>query len=223
MDDFISKQPYRCLPLLIANTSGWDILTPSPFRATWNGDPNRHVLIESPLNAAPNAHEYFVSSLFGGGTITFHPGWLFQTEPGWDLWVGGAPNSIKHGIQALTGVVETSWLPFPFTMNWRFSAPGSVEFAAGEPFCFVAPTPHTALDTCEPIIKKFEDAPEMKAKADAWRADREKFMAEAAGKTGEEGWGRHYFRGVYPDGSPGPDDHIHKRRLKPLRPARADE
>lgn len=223
MDHFISKQPYRCLPLVIANTTGWEIRAPSPFRASWNGDPGRHVLIESPLQLAPNSHEYFVTSLFGGGTITIHPGWLFQTEPGWDLWVSGAPNFLKHGIQALTGVVETSWLPFPFTMNWRFTAPGSVEFAAGDPLCFITPISHAEIDICQPIVKRLEDEPETKEKVEAWRAGREKFIADAAAGKAKDEWGRYYFKGEYPDGSAGPTDHINRRRLKPLRPARPEE
>ncbi|NDG04180.1 MAG: hypothetical protein EB121_02330 [Alphaproteobacteria bacterium] len=40
----------------------------------------------------------------------------------------GAPNSAKHGIAPLDGLIETDWLPFGFTMNWRFTAPGQVTF-----------------------------------------------------------------------------------------------
>ncbi len=48
------------------------------------------------------------------------------------MWVGGPPNHIKDGIQPLTGLVETDWLPFPFTMNWMFTRKGSVRWERGQ-------------------------------------------------------------------------------------------
>ncbi len=226
MDVFTSKQPYRCLPLVIANTTGWEVITPTPFTATWDGDPNRHVKIESPFGYPVKAHERFVGSHFGGGTLTFHTGSVFRTEPGWDLWCGGAPNTIKHGIVALTGVVETWWLPQHFTMNWRFTAPGTVSFAAGEPFCFVMPIPHTAIDECEPIIKSLDADPEFKARNKDWQVSRDNFINATRHRDvndPSQAWEKHYFKGEYADGSPGPAEHMHRRRLKPARPARDGE
>ena len=40
MDDFDARHPYRCLPLVMANTTGWEILCPCSFTATWNGGPS---------------------------------------------------------------------------------------------------------------------------------------------------------------------------------------
>jgi hypothetical protein len=33
------RHPYRCLPLTMANTTGWEILCPFGFTAEWNGGP----------------------------------------------------------------------------------------------------------------------------------------------------------------------------------------
>jgi len=60
-------------------------------------------------------------SLFGQGTLTLHIQALFRTPPGWDLFIGGSPNSAKDGIAPLSGVIETDWSPRNFTMNWRFT------------------------------------------------------------------------------------------------------
>ena len=38
MDATPEKYAYRCLPLSIANTHGWEIFTPAGFWATWTGD-----------------------------------------------------------------------------------------------------------------------------------------------------------------------------------------
>ncbi|MEJ0058561.1 MAG: DUF6065 family protein [Terricaulis sp.] len=219
MDALPHKHAYRCLPLVIANTSGWDLLVPGPFRATWNGGPNvSDITIESPFHLPPNGHASHVVSHFGGGVLTFHTHYLFRTEPGWDLWVGGAPNHIKHGIQALTGIVETYWLPQPFTMNWRFTAPGTVSWSAGEPFATIMPVPHTAIDAVEPVIADLEkEDPELYARSFAWQRSRETYIHEQS--SFENDWQKHYFKGRYIDDSAGPPDHVHRRRLKAPKPA----
>lgn len=221
MDEFPNHHAYRCLPLTIANSTGWELLVPSAFRATWNGGPLlSDVEIESPAFGRPFEHRSFVNSHFSHGVLTFSTGYLFRTEPGWDLWVGGAPNWIKHGIQPLTGIVESNWLTQSFTMNWRFTAPGTVEFKAGEPFALVMPVPHAAIDDVEPVIKDLKSDPEWEAHSIAWRKSRYDFIDSLHNRdpaTLAEGWQKHYFKGVYSDGQPGPSDHINKRRLKPPR------
>ena len=128
---------YRCLPLNIANAHGWLLLNPVPFVAQWNGGPEVGAVdlfahaADSPLLA---------SSHFGHGVLTFNVNALFRTEPGYDLMVTGPLNQPKDGIQPLTGVVETDWSPFTFTMNWKFTRKHSpIAFERDEPFCMILP------------------------------------------------------------------------------------
>jgi hypothetical protein len=224
MDAYAARSsPYRCLPLVIANTSGWELLTPFPFKATWNGGPNNEdVTIEAPFNVPHQRVRQLVSAHFSRGTLTFTPGYLFRTEPGWDLWVGGPPNHLKHGIQAMTGIVETSWLPFPFTMNWAFTAPGAIEFAEGEPFCMIMPVRHADIDAVDPIIRSIHDNPDLKEQGIAWRDSRKAFLEKERPESAQS-WQRHYFKGETSDGETGADDHINRRRLKKPRPPEAGE
>jgi hypothetical protein len=219
MDAFSQRHPYRCLPLSIANCTGWEVVTPAPFRATWNGGPS---LADVTIESEGDVHKSFVLSMFARGTITFSTGYLFRTEPGWDLWVGGAPNWIKHGIQPLTGIVETSWLPQPFTMNWHFTAPGTVSFEKDEPFCMIMPVPHAAIDQCQPVIRDLKDDPALEAETRAWIDGRADFVArvkagdpEAVGQV----WQRTYFQGKTARGEVAAGDHINKRRLPAPRAA----
>jgi hypothetical protein len=110
---------YRCLPIDVANTHGWFILNPIPFMAEWTGgDRIEAINIRSldPAEAIPLAVSHF-----GHGVLTFQIPFLLRTEPGFDLWVGGPTNSFKDGIQAITGIVESDWSLFSFTMNWKFT------------------------------------------------------------------------------------------------------
>jgi hypothetical protein len=142
------------------------------------------------------------------------------------LWCGGPPNHIKDGIQPLAGVVETYWLPFPFTMNWRFTRPGMISFKKGEPFCFIFPIPHEKMDEIQPIVKSIHDDPELKRQYDAWGASRSNFLTRLSDNDAEavkNGWQRDYFRGRTPEGHVAPDGHINRRRLKAPRKAEDGE
>ena len=39
MDSFQDRHPYRCLPLTMANSAGWEILCPLGLTIEWNGSP----------------------------------------------------------------------------------------------------------------------------------------------------------------------------------------
>lgn len=41
MDAFPDRQPYRCLPLSMANSTGWEILCPMDIKIQWNGGPGK--------------------------------------------------------------------------------------------------------------------------------------------------------------------------------------
>jgi hypothetical protein len=164
--------------------------------------------------------KHHVTSHFGHGVITFHTGWLFRTSPGWACWARGAPNMVKDGIVALDGLVETDWLPFPFTMNWKFTRPGVVRFEAGEPFCFVTLAPHGLMDAVQPKIATLDDDPKLKAAYDEWSASRADFGKRLASRENSavvEKWQRTYVqgRGGVEDGAPA--YHLSKRRLKAPR------
>jgi hypothetical protein len=220
MDSFADRHAYRCLPLTMANTTGWEILCPGGFSATWNGGPRSDDIT---LKGDPGfgGLDRFVRSHFTRGIITLHPGYLFRTPPGWSMWTTGAPNHIKDGIQALTGLVETDWLPFPFTMNWMFTRPGTIRFEKGEPFCFITVAQDKALAEVDFVQRKLEDNPDLNGQYEAWFAQRDAFNQKIADRDPaalKEAWQRFYFKGEIPDDAgPQPTDHVNKRRLKSPR------
>ena len=179
MDLTDQRYAYRCIPLSIANASGWEIILPCSFSATWTGGDLKSDIQIRALEH-PAEVERRVISHFGHGVLTFHTGYLFRTSPGWATWCRGAPNTIKHGIAPLDGLVETDWLSFPFTMNWRFTRPGTVRFAKGEAFCFVTPVPHAVYDAIEPVIKSLDNDPELKLAFENWSASRTQFNTSLA-------------------------------------------
>jgi hypothetical protein len=218
MEAFADRHAYRCLPLTMANTSGWEILCPVGFTAEWTGGPRADDITFRPDNPHPDFHD-LVKSHFTRGVVTFHPGYLFRTPPGWSMWVQGPPNHVKDGIQALQGVVETDWLPFPFTMNWHFTRPGKVRFEKGEPFAFITLVQDKPLAEFQPVTKNLQAATDLRNQYDAWLRQRAEFNSRLARQDPaavKDSWQRYYFKGEMPeDSGPAPKDHVNKRRLKP--------
>jgi hypothetical protein len=220
---------YRCLPLNIANAHGWEILSPCSFNACWAGASGTDAVL---IDMAPDADPNLVPvSLFGQGVLTFHIAGLFRTPPGWNLWVGGSPNQPKDGIYPLTGIVETDWAPYTFTMNWRFTRPNQwVHFDRGEPICFVFPVRRGYLEEISPKLVPMEADPEVLGQFTAWSRSRDEFHAKMARETPQSGsdkWQKHYYRGVDIKGRPRTEDHATKLRLSPftrgaVTPARAE-
>ena len=215
MDASPDSFAYRCLPLNIANAHGWELLSHCGFEAEWNGGPAVNDVI---IRLDPGAERGSIPvALFGQGVLTFHVQGLFRTPPGYGLWVSGPPNSFKDAIAPLSGLIETDWSPYSFTMNWRFTRPGQVvRFEENEPFAFLFPIPRYLAETVRPRVAPIEEAPELKRQFEAWSASRNAFQARMIAdppKAAADRWQKLYYRGVDPDGAACPVDHRARLRL----------
>ena len=76
MDDADRKFPYRCLPLVVANQYGWEILSTHRLRASWDGTSKPESLYVENLYGDGPLHCH---SHFGEGVLTFQIPFLFKT------------------------------------------------------------------------------------------------------------------------------------------------
>jgi len=154
--------------------------------------------------------------------LTFNVNALFRTEPGYDLLVTGPLNQPKDGIQPLTGVVETDWSPFTFTVNWKFTRKHSpIAFERDEPFCMIFPLKRGLVEEVEPEIRAIETDKEASEAYFAWADSRRDFNKElqSAGSPAQaQKWQKDYFRGK-PSFGTAPDDHRTKLKLREFKPA----
>jgi len=205
---------YRCLPLTIANSMGWNVLCPQAIVAEWDGGDDLENLRVTTLDGGDA--EWIAGSHFGHGVLTFHLHHLFRTDSGVALWARGTPNHLKDGIGPLDGIIETDWLNFTFTMNWKFTRPGRIVFEQDEPFCFLTPTHYHGLDAVVPEIRPIETDPALHSAFDDYSRMRLEFNARlAAGdpKTVKQSWQKWYMRGTEPSGARGNPLHVSKLRL----------
>jgi hypothetical protein len=217
MESTDQRYAYRCLPLNIANAHGWEILCPSGFSAIWDGEPGLDAVT---IHADPDTTAMALSH-FGHGILTFHIPCLFRTEPGYDLMAQGPINRPKDGIAPLSGIIETDWAPYTFTMNWIFTNPEvTVRFEQGEPFCHIFPVKRGQLAEIEPEMKQLSAEPELEQQFKIWNESRSQFnvdLRKPGSQAQAERWQKMYYRGLEPDGKNSPiDDHATRLRLRPF-------
>ncbi len=226
MDKTGHRNAYHCLPMLMANQSGWLLLNNARVRMRWNGSDGQGGIefgYADPVIAAAAAQARadgsgavhgqpaHPCSIFGSGIVTWVMPFLIRTPPGYNLLVRGPANDAKLGIAALEGVVETDWSPIPFSVNWRFTRAGvSATFSAGEPLCMIVPQRRGELERFTPVVRSIDDDPAIAAAWAAWNAARNAANAHRD-PGGPPPWQLDYFKGRCPDGTPAPQ---HQTRLR---------
>ena len=215
MDATPHRFAYRCLPLTLANSCGWEILVSESFTAVWTGAQEPEAVMVSDTHLKPALGH------FGSGILTFHVHALFRTEGNTSLMVRGPVNRPKDGIAPLDGIVETWWSPFTFTMNWQFTRPHHpVTFEKGEPFCTILPVDIAAVQAVRPTEQPISSDPEVAGRLAEWSLSRDAFnrsLKETPPDALEADWQKHYSRGTDLDGNAPTGTHVTKLRLKPFR------
>lgn len=209
-----------CLPMLMANQSGWMILAGHGFTAEWDGGRTKDALVVTYDAPSPHAPLPAVS-YFGYGILTWHIPYLFRTPPGCNLLARGPANMPKDGIGPLEGLVESDWWVATFTMNWKMTRPGaSVRFEKGEPFCMIVPQARGELESFQGEVRAITTDPATREDVRAFTKIRndaqvrqfiKEHYPEAAGPQHD----LKYFRGQHLDGSAVPS-HQTKRDLLPF-------
>ena len=226
MDATGDQFAYRCLPLSIANAHGWVICCGGGFDAEWTGGDNPDAVRVSPLGDGPVE----VRGHFGYGILTIAPLAVFRTDPGHNLWISGPPNVFKDGINPLSAVVEADWMPYHFTMNWRFTRPNQrVRFEKGEPYCFLFPVARGSVEDVSPRIRSLGDDSEIEHQVEYANRMRfflrrvKRFKGSDVDISNEKKlkFQRWYMQGHLPDGSSDFEPHqksLHVQPFEDLRP-----
>jgi hypothetical protein len=207
--------PNRCLPLRMANQSGWLILNDAAFDVKWNGKPGVDGLEFKPVDGAKS---HFATSMFGHGILTWSLPFLFRTSPGYNLLARGPANHFKDRIHALDGLVETDWSDAAFTMNWKITRPlKTIRFEKDEPICMIVPQRRGEMEAMTPEVRNLESARELLEGFNAWRESRLKLVERKKDPraAGLREWEGHYMRGTTVLGVQAPEHQV-KRDLQPF-------
>lgn len=219
MDATTKRHAYRCLPIAVANTYGWQLLLPADVTAEWNGGTE---LADVTVTCAD---QHQAVSNFARGVLTFDVGYIFRTPIDFHLLVTGPSNTFKDGVAPMTAVVETDWLPYTFTFNYQFTRPGRVHWAAGEPYAQICVVRAGTQQKVQPVIRRLRDNPQLAADHEAWRARRDALrQGISAGDPAaiKKAVDRDYYLGRYAGGERTRAGHVIKMRLQPPIDERGD-
>jgi Family of unknown function (DUF6065) len=209
--------PNRCLPMLIANQSGWELRNPCAFTATWFGQENDADVMIRPDKR--DTDQLLPLSHFGNGILTWNLPFLFRTPAGYNLLVRGPANYPKDGVCALEGIVETDWASASFSMSWKLTRKHMpVRFEVDEPICMIVPQRRAELEEFAPELRRIESDEDLQRKHELFRRTRdaakqiEQVVRVTAGEQVE--WQGDYTRGMHTDGEAGAPDHQTRRHLR---------
>jgi hypothetical protein len=85
-------------------------------------------------------------SHFGEATFTLQLDFVIQTPENYSLYIRGVPNEINSTIRPLDAIVETDWLPFTFSYNYKFAETGTVDFKRGDPLFVFFPIERNSVE-----------------------------------------------------------------------------
>jgi len=212
MDETAGGFAYHCLPMTLANQSGWFVLAPHAAVVEWNGG---NLVTDLKVTIPGKPEMVHAVSAVGNGILSWTIPYVFRTPPEWNILCRGPANYIKDGIQALEGLVETDWSYASFSSNWKMTRPGRVEFAEGEPVAMLVPQKRLDLEAFSVRKAELASNQDLFDGYNEWINSRQAFLA--AQRNGDieaikKKYQKHYFSGKTLDGVQF-DGHQKKRRL----------
>jgi hypothetical protein len=153
MDATYNKHAYQCLPLTVANVSGWELILEQDVVVQWDGGNTVPKVLKGEMyNNRPVTQPSVI------GIMSFTTGWAFNTEDGYSTWISGSPNYFVDGAVPLTASIPSYWWPDEFNMNWKITKIGEpVTFPAGMPFMFFTIYPNQLIQNVEFKIENLWD------------------------------------------------------------------
>jgi hypothetical protein len=155
------KFAYKCLPLGIANQYGWQVLSPVDFSVSWYGGERQEDIVVESDDPDFDKYRHSFNSHFANRVFTINHDFIVTTPENYSLYIRGVPNKEYGILRPLDAIVETDWLPFTFTYNFRFMEIGTVHFKKGEPlFCFF-PVERNTVENFKIKEKNIKENPEL--------------------------------------------------------------
>lgn len=120
----------HCLPLTMANSLGYYILSPGSFLVRWNGDHHSDAqveVLESSSHCRVDNHAAF-------GSFTVQAAFIPRTEdPGDYVYIKGIANERGRPYSCMEAAIEAWWSPSNFGLVFLLNQPGEFLIGKGTP------------------------------------------------------------------------------------------
>ena len=157
MDDAYNKHAYQCLPMTVANVSGWELVLQQDVVVEWDGSNNPPKVLEGEFL---NSRSVVIPSIIG--IMSFATGWAFGTEEGYSTYISGSPNYFVDGAVPLSATIPSFWWPDEFNMNWKITKINEpVIFPKGMPFMHFTIVKNDLLESVKFKVENLWDKPDL--------------------------------------------------------------
>jgi hypothetical protein len=157
MDATYNKHAYQCLPMTVANVSGWELVLDEDLVVLWEGG---NTIVKVLSGGTQKDRQVAHPSMIG--IISLSTGWAINTEEGYATWITGSPNYFLDGAVPLSATIPSSWWPDEVQMNWKITKVNEpVTFPAGMPYCFFTIYQEGLLESVEFEVENIWDKPEL--------------------------------------------------------------
>lgn len=120
----------HCLPLSMANSLGFNILSPGTFKVSWDGNKNQRAKIE---HLEKSSH-YEVDAHAAFGSFTVQAKFVPVTDnPGDFIYIKGIPNQQGMPFSCMEAVIEAWWNVGNFGLVYMLNQPGEFTVHMGQP------------------------------------------------------------------------------------------
>lgn len=120
----------HCLPLSMANSLGYYILSPGTFMVKWDGDYHKKAEI---VDIEKSSH-YEVDNHAANGSFTVQPKFIPVTEkPGQFVYIKGVPNERGLPYSCMEAAIEAWWNVGNFGLVYLLNQPGEFIINKGTP------------------------------------------------------------------------------------------
>jgi len=196
IDDIDKGHAYNCLPVSIASQYGWIVYSPLSASIRWNGKKEIQDVKVRTHDDSSEKERRAISSHFGSGTFTFTVPFIFRTPPNIQLMVRGVANHVYDNITPLEGVIETAWLSFTFTLNFRINHPNeTVEIRKNEPLVMIHPVSIDFIEQFELKEKPLIEQEDLSDEFQKYAKERDDFHEMIKKGTNPTKIQSHYFQG----------------------------
>lgn len=157
MDDTYNKHAYQCLPMTVANVSGWELILQQDVVVEWDGTNNPPKVLEG---ETLSNRAVVIPSIIG--IMSFATGWAFGTEDGYSTFISGSPNYFIDGAVPLSATIPSFWWPDEFNMNWKITKINEpVIFPKGMPFMHFTIVKNDLLESVQFKVENLWDKPDL--------------------------------------------------------------
>jgi hypothetical protein len=151
MEQTWEKHAYKCFPVSLANTLGYEISAPVDISFIWDG-----ISDTTPDHVKILSGEEYAYSGRSNATVSFITGFVIKSDNNTSFLHMPVPNMFNTSYQTFTTLISTSFLDQEFPSAIRITEPNKViTIKAGEPFATLIPISLFNICNVELNLKDF--------------------------------------------------------------------